>query len=180
MNTSPQVPPTGPERGAADSPLDSLDDAILNEVRAMHDLLDPPPTDLNARVQFAIRLNDFDIEISRLLEDTLTTAGSRAADGMRAITFEAPDLTIMITVMKLDTGGVRLEGWLAPAEPLRVMLRVAGAPDDSEGLSFEVQAEDNGRFVFADVPPGLAQFVVYRTPADGQAAPALVTSPLVL
>jgi hypothetical protein len=180
MNGPPWVPPSDPERATADSPLDALDAAILHEVRAMHDLLDPPPTDLNARVQFAIRLKDVDIEISRLLEDTLTTAGSRAADGMRAITFEAPDLTIMITVMKLDSGRVRLEGWLAPVEPLRVMLRVADAPGDSGGLSFEVQAEDNGRFVFADVPSGLAQIVVYRTPADGQAAPAHVTSPLVL
>jgi hypothetical protein len=157
-----------------------LDDAILHEVHAMHDLLDPPPNDLNDRVRFAIRLENADIEVSRLLEDTLMTAGTRAAGNIRAITFEAPDLTIMITVLERDTGHVRLEGWLAPAEPLRVMLRVADAPGDSRGLSFEVQAADNGQFVFADVPAGLAQIVVYRSPADGVVGTARVTSPLVL
>lgn len=172
------LPPTDPDRDGADSPLDALDAMILDEVQAMHDRLDPPPSDLNERVQFAIRLENSDIEVSRLLEDTLMTAGTRAPEEMRAITFESPDLTIMITVTELDAGRMRLEGWLAPAEPLRVTLRVANLPGDYRGLSYEVAAEDNGRFVFAEVPTGLAQIVVYRPPAEGLAATALVTSPL--
>src|SRR5262249_30417057 len=103
--------------------LDPLDDAILGQLRDAFADVDPPPADLNERSRFAIRLENVDIEVSRLFEDTLQGAGARAADRIRTITFEAETMTIMVTVVDPGTGALRLEGWLAPAAPLRVELR---------------------------------------------------------
>jgi hypothetical protein len=174
---SPPVPPD-PDRGSADAPLDDVDAAILDDVRAMHDRLDPPPADLNDRVKFAIRLADSNIEISRLLEDTLVTAATRTVDGVRAITFESPILTIMIMVTNPGPGHVRLEGWLAPPGPWRVALRLAGVLGGGDGPTFEVPADHTGRFVFEDIRSGLAQLIVQRDAAGQPPTARLVTSAL--
>jgi hypothetical protein len=163
-----------------DAPLDELDERILAQVRAVHDELDPPPLDLDERVRFAISLENLDIEVSRLYEDTRMAAGARAPEKIRAVTFETDSLTIMVTITAGPSDDVlRVEGWLAPAAPLRVELRMPDEAGDRRGRSLFVTAEDNGRFVFDGVPPGLAQLTIHRDPdADGPGA--VVTSPLML
>jgi hypothetical protein len=148
-------------------PLDELDQVILDQVRAVHELVDPPPADLNERSKFALRLDDLDIEICRLYEDTLAGAGARSVETVRTITFESESLTVMMTVTG-DAAGFRVEGWLAPPGPLEVELRV----DDARR---RVYADDSGRFVFEEVDQGLAQLAVRRA---GNAM--VVTAPLVL
>ena len=156
----------------ADGPLDPLDDAILGQIREAFDDVDPPPSDLDERSKFAIRLENVDIEVSRLYEDTMQGAGARAAERIRTITFEADSMTIMVTVVDPGTGRLRMEGWLAPAAPLRVELRVS-APD---GPAVAVVADQHGRFTFDAVPPGLSQLAVHR----GSETPVLVTAPVLL
>jgi hypothetical protein len=159
-----------------DLPLDDLDVAILAHVRAVHDELDPPPADLNDRVRFAISLENLDIEVSRLFEDTRMGAGARAAEPIRAVTFETDSLTIMVTISPGSNGGLRVEGWLAPAAALQVELRVPNG-GGHRGRSRHVTAEESGRFVFDDVSPGLAQLTVHRDPGGPG---MVVTSPLIL
>ncbi|NUT52734.1 MAG: hypothetical protein HOV94_36420 [Saccharothrix sp.] len=144
---------TGPHDAA--QPLDELDLAILDQVRAAQEAFDPPPADLDDRSRFTIRLADVDIEVARLYEDVLVGAGARAAEPVRTVTFEAEHTTIMLTVAA-RVGGLRVEGWLAPAEPLRVELRT---PDRG---SRHVLADDHGRFVFDEVTRGLVQLAVLR------------------
>ncbi len=148
----------------ADELLDSLDDTILAEIRAAFTEADPPPPDLDERSKFAIRLTNLDFEVSRLYEDTLQSTGARTAEDIRTITFEADRLTIMLTVVDPGTGQLRLEGWLAPAAPLRVELRTA-APDQA------TEADAHGRFAFSEVSPGLTQLAVHTSPV-------VVTSPV--
>jgi hypothetical protein len=155
----------------ADGPLDPLDDAILGQLREAFAVVDPPPPDLNERSKFAIRLENVDIEVSRLYEDTMQGAGARAAERIRTITFEADSMTIMVTVVDPGSGSLRMEGWLAPAAPLRVELRVS-APDGPTA----VMADQHGRFAFDAVPPGLSQLAVHRSPDT----PVLVTAPVLL
>ena len=50
----------------ASDPLDVTDHAILDQVRALHSRLDPPPPDLDERVRFVIALENIDIEVARL------------------------------------------------------------------------------------------------------------------
>lgn len=150
----------------ADELLDQLDDAILGQLREAFGATDPPPADLDERSKFAIRLENLDFEVSRLYEDTLQGAAARAAERIRTITFEAERLTIMLTVVDPGEGQLRLEGWLAPAAPLRVVLR-------TPGRTTEAAADQHGRFAFDQVSPGLTQLTVHTTPA-------LVTAPVVL
>jgi hypothetical protein len=150
-------------------PLDELDKAILDQVRAVHELLDPPPADLNERSKFALRLENLDIELARLYEDNLAGAGARSVEPIRAVTFESDHLTIMMTVTEQDGAGFRVEGWLSPPGPLEVELRL---PEESRSTV----AEDSGRFVFDEVGTGLAQLAVHR----GAGYATVVTAPLVL
>jgi hypothetical protein len=156
----------------ADELLDSVDDAILGQLRDAFAEADPPPADLDERAKFAIRLENLDFEVSRLFEDTLQGTGARTAERIRTITFEADRLTIMLTVIDPGEGHLRLEGWLAPAAPVRVELRTAG-PGDPRGQATAAIADLHGRFAFNEVSPGLSQLAVHTTPI-------LITAPVQL
>jgi hypothetical protein len=167
MNEPPAVDP-------ASEPLDVEDDRILAELEAVHDIVDPPPADLDERARFALRAHDLDFEISRLYDLSATGAGARDEGTTRTVTFESRSLTIMVSVFDLDVDRRRLEGWIAPPDEVEVELRVGGAAREQ---AFRVAAE-NGRFVFDDVPSGLAQFHVHRaSPLPGDIA-SVVTSPI--
>lgn len=159
-----------------DAPLDDLDETILGQVRAAFAGVDPPPADLDDRVRFAIDLERVDFEVSRLYEDVVAGAGARAGERLRTVTFEADRLTVMLTVAEAGQDRLRLEGWLAPPGALRVTLRHGGdlgAAAGAAGGDRETVTDGTGRFVFEEVPPGLAQLVVHQPPG----AP-LVTSPI--
>jgi hypothetical protein len=155
-----------------DQPLDGDDLAILSRVAAVHGLLDPPPADLDERVRFAIALRDVDVEVARLTEEVLVGSGARASERTRTVTFDAESRTIMITIVDRPDGLVRLDGWLAPAAPLRVELRLP-EPDPARSVT----ADETGRFVLDEVPHGLAQLLVHP-PEDG--GPRVVTPSLAL
>src|SRR5918995_4188139 len=145
----------------AGEPLDETDQTILDQVRALHSHLDPPPPDLNERVQFAIALENIDVEVARLVEDMLVGSGTRGAERTRTITFDGESRTIIVTMADTPDGRVRVDGWLAPAARLRVELRLAGASPDAPATSKIVVSNDGGRFVFDGVAHGLAQLLVH-------------------
>jgi hypothetical protein len=162
---------------APDAPIDREDLAILGRLAALDRLVDPPPADLDDRVRFAIAVDDLDrelaVEVARPAGEALVGSGARASERTRTITFEADTRTIMITIVDRPDGSVRVDGWLAPAEPLRVELRF---PEPAPAQS--VDADETGRFVFDRVPHGLAQLLVHP-PADG-GGPRVVTPSLAL
>ena len=156
--------------------LDELDLSIVEQIAAVHGVLDPPPADLDARVRFALDLDRWEraggFEVARPAEEVLVGSGARASERTRTITFEADSRTVMITIVERADGLVRLDGWLAPAAPLRVELRF---PEPVPART--VQADEVGRFVFDEVVRGLAQLLVH--PPDG-AGPRVVTPSLAL
>lgn len=157
----------------ADLPLDREDLLILRRLAHVSGALDPPPSDLDARVSFAIALRDIDAEVARLAAGEMVGSGARSSERTRTITFEAASRTVMITIVDRADGLVRLDGWLAPAAALRVELRLpAPAP------SRIVTADEVGRFVFEGVPRGLAQLLVH--PAAEGDGPGVVTPSLAL
>jgi hypothetical protein len=165
---------TDPESG----PLDETDQAILDQMRALHFLLDPPPPDLDERVRFAIALENVDVEVARLVEDMLVGSGSRGAERTRMITFDGESRTIVVTMVDTPDGRVHIDGWLAPPAQLRVELRSAGTAPDAPSTSEIVVSDDAGRFAFDAAAHGLAQFVVH--PIDDGDAMSIVTPSLVL
>ena len=162
--------------GPAGEPLDAEDERILAELDAVYDVIDPVPADLDERARFALRAGDLDFEISRLYDLSAAGAGARDDDATRTVTFESPTLTIMVTVTDLGGGRRRLEGWVAPPDEVTVELRVGTTTREE---SYRVGAE-NGRFVLADVPSGLAQFHVHRAGHGQPGIAGIVTSPVVI
>lgn len=115
-----------------DSPnawLDETDYAILADLRALHERLDPPPDDLAERVRFAIDLDRLDFEVATLQDDLLVGSGARGTERARTITFDSDRLSIMVTIVEDRPGVVRVDGWLAPPAALRVELRCATVPE---------------------------------------------------
>jgi hypothetical protein len=137
-------------------PLDEVDRAILAGLGRF----DPPPADLDDRVLFALALDDLEAQVARLAAEEFTGSGARAGERTRTITFDADSRTVMITVVDRPGDLVRLDGWLAPGEAVRVDLRL-GEPAPAR----TVTADPTGRFVFDEVPHGLAQLLVHGTPS---------------
>ena len=135
----------------------AADADLLAQLQTMWEDSDPVPDGLVERVTFAIGLDDLDVEMMRLTEEVLVPAGARGAEHVRTITFGGESITVMVTVSQEGHGRFRLDGWLAPAAALSIELRRA------EG-SVATLVDEDGRFVFEDVPPGLAQLVLHPTP----------------
>jgi hypothetical protein len=145
----------------AAQPLDDTDAAMLREVRALFETTDPVPADLAERVHFALALDAMFDEVARMTRvplDAMAARGDAAATRTETITFSAERLTAMVTVNRLGAGRLRMDGWLAPPEPLRVSLRMKGRDDRDVG------ADDQGRFSFDDLEEGFAQLRIF--PAD--------------
>jgi hypothetical protein len=176
-----QLPPPG---GAAADPasagLDDIDLSILDQLRRVYDQLDPPPGDLDRRVQFAIAVDNLDLEVFRLQDDRLAGAGARSVERSRTVTFDSETLTIMVSIVEGAAGQLRLDGWLAPGGEWRVELRAAGPSPDERPPSRVVRADDTGRFVFDDVARGLVQLLVHPGPDAGSDHATSVVTPSLL
>jgi hypothetical protein len=139
----------------------TADAALLDQLQSMWEHIDPVPSGLVERVTFAIGLDNLDVELMRLTEEVLVPSGARGAEHVRTITFGGESVTVMVTVSTGDRQDgqdvFRLDGWLAPSAALSIELRRADG-------SLSTVSDEDGRFVFEDVPPGLAQLVLHPTP----------------
>ncbi|WP_199429828.1 carboxypeptidase regulatory-like domain-containing protein [Qaidamihabitans albus] len=144
------------------------DDTLLAELGRVVDQVDPPPAGLAERVQFALALEDLDVEVARW-ERADAMAGVRSVD-QGTITFTVSDLTVMINLTKVGMGH-RIDGWLVPEGEYGVEVRVAGHGSSS------TTADDGGRFVLDSVPRGTTQIVVY---IDGASCRRTVVTPAVV
>ncbi|MFL6100931.1 MAG: hypothetical protein ACJ71T_13370 [Actinomycetales bacterium] len=156
----PRIPDRATDH-TADDRIDDLmttaDAELLDHLQVMWEKADPVPSGLVERVTFAIGLDNLEFELMRLTEEVLVPAGARGAEHVRTITFGGESITVMVTVSQEGHGQFRLDGWLAPAAALSIELR------RSEG-SVRTTSDEGGRFVFDDVPGGLAQLVLHPTP----------------
>jgi hypothetical protein len=140
--------------------IDTLDIETLHRMRAMYDALDPVPSGLVDRITFGITLDALHAEIAELQrsDELVGVRGDETAQA-QTITFTSARLTTMVTITVLSPDRVRLDGWVAPGGGVAVEFRL-----DEQTLSATCDAD--GRFVFADVPRGLAQFVLRSPAAD--------------
>jgi hypothetical protein len=146
------------ERTLADlaaEPIDDVDTATLNEVRAVYEDLDPVPPDLVDRVKFSLALDEMFDEVARMTRVPQDSSATRSdpVQGTRTetLTFSADRLTAMVTVHRLSSGRLRLDGWLAPPEACEVRLRLQGA------VERDTVADAQGRFSFDDLAEGFGQ-----------------------
>lgn len=128
------------------------DDALLADLGRVLEACDPAPDGLVERVQFALALENLDVEVARW-ERAGQLAGVRSSVEAGTITFTVSDLTVMINLTKI--GPVhRIDGWLVPAGEHGVEVRVAGHG------SARTVSDEGGRFVLESVPRGTTQIVI--------------------
>lgn len=145
------------------------DETLLADLGRVIATFDPPPPGLIERLQFALELENLDVEVARWERAGL--AGVRSSVDQGTITFTVSDLTVMINLTK--TGRChRIDGWLVPAGRHGVEVRVA------EHESSSTVADEGGRFVLEDVPRGTTQIVISVAGTDG--ARTVVTPVVVL
>jgi hypothetical protein len=150
----------------AAGPIDDDDVRALGRVAHLYDRLDPVPSGLVERVQFGITLDALQAEIAELQRNADLVGVRGEVSEAQTVTFTSSNLTTMVTITPTSAERARIDGWAAPGAGLVVELRTA-----AETLS--TVADDEGRFVFADVQRGLAQFVL--RPAAGTPQSAVVT-----
>lgn len=168
---------TPPEPGRrlppADEPLDDADFGVLGDIRELFEAVDPMPADLPERIRFSLALRDLEIEVARLAEEDQLTVAARGKEQARTITFDSDSLTIMIRIDANRDGTVRVDGWLAPPQNRQVEIKTTADP-------LTATSDAQGRFAFARVPRGTAQFIVHPAePASGDTR-SVVTPALII
>ena len=144
------------------SRLDTEDDRILDLIAALYTTLDPVPDGLVDRIQFGITLDALHAEIAELQRSGDPVGVRSGETSAQTVTFTSQTITTMVTVTPTLADRARIDGWVVPGAGIDVELRLPGQ-------SLHVVADDNGRFVFEDVPRGLVQFVL-RPPSNAQNA----------
>lgn len=163
---TPRAPETDVDVLAA-QPLDGADTRILGHIAVFYDRTDPVPEGLVDRIQFGITLDALHAEIAQLQRTgDLVGVRSQEATEAQTVTFTSAHLTTMVTITPASADRVRIDGWVAPGGGVQVELR-------SGGSTRSTVADADGRFVFDDVPRGLAQFLL--RPPHGIAQPPVVT-----
>jgi hypothetical protein len=150
----------------AAQPLDEHDLAVLDQLAAAFSAADPVPAGLVDRLQFAITLDALHAEIAQLTRmDALVGARTEAASEAQTVTFTSQSMTTMITITPAGADRVRIDGWAADGGGIVIELRTVES-------RLQTQADEDGRFVFEEVPRGMAQFVL-RPPADSGLPPVV-------
>jgi hypothetical protein len=165
-----------PPEDAPGQQLDDLDFEILDGIRALFERIDPMPADLPERVGLALALRGLETEVARLaVEEDSRLVGARGAEQSRTVAFDSASLSIIVRIEENNDGSVRIDGWLAPPQPREIELQTSGE-------TLNVSSDGQGRFAFAEVPPGSARLIVLAAAAgdQGDGRPAVVTPALVL
>ncbi|WP_199422670.1 hypothetical protein [Actinotalea solisilvae] len=153
----------------ADAPLDAGDLRVLAGLRRTLDAVDPVPADLVERSLFALSLEALHTQVMelQLLEvPEMAVRGGDTTVEARTITFTAEPVTVMITLSVSPSGGVRIDGWAAPARRYDVELLRPGG-------SVRTQTDDDGGFVLPDVPPGPAGLVLRHDSGPAVSTPVI-------
>ncbi|MEO3808259.1 hypothetical protein ABGB17_04585 [Sphaerisporangium sp. B11E5] len=152
------------------APLDLDDVLLLDELRRLYTAADPVPPGLAGLSRFAVDPRPAHAELLRPREEPALPAAVRGSADLRTVTFETGTFTVVLTIAALDVTTARLDGWLAPATPLRLTLRT---PRDT----LTTATDPHGRFLFEHAPRGPAQLTVH---APGEETPVAVSPALVL
>ncbi|GAA4205176.1 hypothetical protein GCM10022252_65320 [Streptosporangium oxazolinicum] len=122
------------------------DDELEAELRRAIELFDPVPSHLQQIAVEAFTLRTLDAELAELVFDSLSGPSQVRGEGQpRMLTFQGAGLTVDLEVTVTATGG-RVVGQLMPPRHLEV--EVLG------GHPVTLAADDLGRFIYEDVPPG--------------------------
>lgn len=161
MNASPD-----PEMLLAAGALDEHDDHLLDQLRHLHEVLDPPPVDLVDRVKFAMSVAALEAEVAEIVSSaTLETVRGTDYDRADTVTFASEGLSVMVSIEHGPATRADIVGWVSEGD-VEVELR-------ERGRTRTTVVDDEGRFTFTGVERGLVNFVLRRRGASD--APPIIT-----
>lgn len=139
--------------------LDETDEQILRELREVWTELDPPPDGLTERVQFAMTVAALEAEVARIVRegaDESALAVRSDYERISTVTFASESVSAMIDIEEDGADGARsVHGWVSE-NAIEVELR-------ERHRSRRTTVDAAGRFTFAQVEPGLVNFVFRHT-----------------
>lgn len=146
----------------AGEPVDELDLAILDQLGALLDALDPMPAHLVDEVRFALTLDALHAEIAQLQAgDLAAVRGEEAlATPTESMTFTSSSLSLMIQVVGRAADGLEVDGWVTGGgitiEVLQGSARLSAVSDA------------HGRLSWTGVQRGPTRFLVHPVHTEGR------------
>ncbi len=160
MNASPD-----PEIALAAGALDDVDAQVLEQLRHLHEVLDPPPADLVDRVKFAMSVAALEAEVAEIVSSaTLETVRGTDYDRADTVTFASDELSVMVSIEHGASTRADIVGWVSEGN-VEVELR-------ERGRTRTTRVDEEGRFSFTAVERGLVNFVLRRN-SDPETPPII-------
>src|SRR5690554_5957891 len=138
------------------------DEPLLSDLSSLFRAIDPVPEGLVEMSLFAITIEQLRADMLELehvetpeLAARSSEAGEREVVRTGTITFACEPVTVMINLSESPTGGMCVDGWVAPAAQYRVEIYQPGS-------RVAVDSDDAGAFVIFDVPEGPTCFALRR------------------
>lgn len=121
---------------------------IFTDLRAMYEVLDPPPERLAEAMIAAIAAEDLDAdyELLSLLSRSTELVGTRGS-GVITIEFSHDETSVLLRVATVDDTTRRVDGWVTGTAATEARLTAGDQ-------TFTAEVTD-GRFEFDDLPAGL-------------------------
>ena len=161
MNASPE-----PESSLAAGALDDVDAELLDQVRHLHEVLDPEPADLVDRVKFAMSVAALEAEVAEIVSSaTLETVRGTDYDRADTVTFASEGLSVMVSIEHGHSTRADIIGWVSEGD-VEVELR-------ERGRTRTTVVDEEGRFSFTAVERGLVNFILRRRGVSE--APPIIT-----
>jgi hypothetical protein len=155
-----------PETTLASGALDDVDAHVLDQLRHLHEVVDPPPADLVDRVKFAMTVAALEAEVADIVSSaTLETVRGTDYDRADTVTFASDGLSVMVSIEHGATTRADIVGWVSETD-VEVELR-------ERGRTRTAVVDEEGRFSFTGVERGLVNFVLRRR--GDVAAPPIIT-----
>jgi hypothetical protein len=168
------------------------DDQLLEAVARLYAAYDPAPDDLaeGALARLAVEDLEDEYELLTLVERVDLAAGVRSStdavaegdDSTVALEFAGTSYRVLVRISTVD-GHRRLDGWVVPAMPMRILLGPPGGSPSRTGSNADISADadEDGRFEFSAPPPGEARlWLLPRVDDDASSAPPFVTPPFLI
>lgn len=133
--------------------FEEMDEILLHRLRRLWGAVDPVPAGLGDAVKYAMTVRMLEAEVAELTQvDDVTAVRSEPAEKVRSLSFSGSRLSLMISIT--ESGGTwRLDGWVTGGGALVELHR---------GAQVTVAVADQyGRLVFTEVPPGPAHFILW-------------------
>ncbi|TDN92638.1 hypothetical protein [Microbacterium sp. BK668] len=136
------------------------DAAVFARLRGMWEHTDPVPPDLADRMVAAVAVADLSRDYALLtLVEGSTRVAVRGESDTSTLQFSDGETNVLLHVTAAEDGSRRVDGWVDAAV---LAIRLV-----QDGRDWPSSADENGRFAFDGIPPGVTRLHLVVRGADG-------------